>query len=212
MNENPFMAIIPREDEKVVGVNKQKIKELLAKAKNKWTIFIVSGDYGSGKSLILAEIEKALKGFRIEHMIYSKEMIAGVRGLKGKKKLAVTIDKFDLAETSKDESFRGVLDLIAEAAESGIIFLISTTPKILSRAFSLSQKFKNVAIVYDVPPLNYEEARELVVARLNEARTKKSESLEPLTEAELREIWRKSNGNPRMILLLCAQFYDLKRS
>lgn len=210
MMENPFMSIIPREEEKAVGVNKQQIKELLNKNKGKWTVFIVSGEYGSGKSLVISEIEKQIKGAKIEKIIYSREMGSGIRALREKKKIVVEIDKFELSETTKDETLRVLLDTVANVSEGGVTFIISVTPKTLSRLFSLSQKFKNTSIVYNMPPLSYEEAREMVVSRLNEVRNKDSASIEPFTDAELKEIWRKSNGNPRLILLLCATMFDLK--
>ena len=56
----------------------------------------------------------------------------------------------------------------------------------------------------------FHEVKELVLSRLNEVRTTKTNDLSPFNERELTDIWKKSRGNPRMILLILANFYDIK--
>jgi predicted ATPase len=94
--------------------------------------------------------------------------------------------------------------------EAGASFVISVNPKTILRLFDINKEFKNLSDIHTIKPLIFPEIKELVSSRLNETRTKKSDSLAPFNEEDIREIWKKSRGNPRMVLLILANLYDIK--
>ena len=61
MEKNPFLSIIPRKSEEMIALKEdvQDIREL-TKDFEKGKIIFISGDYGSGKSMVIKELEKNL--------------------------------------------------------------------------------------------------------------------------------------------------------
>ncbi|HLE06801.1 MAG TPA: hypothetical protein VI790_05575, partial [Candidatus Nanoarchaeia archaeon] len=59
-----------------------------------------------------------------------------------------------------------------------------------------------------IPLLPFDDAKKLVLMRLNSVRKEPISDLSPFTEKELRMIWKKSSGNPRLLLLLLMPLYD----
>ncbi|MCD6547237.1 MAG: ATP-binding protein [Nanoarchaeota archaeon] len=217
--ENPFYSIAHKGDEKIImpASEIKKIKDLAKKVCKNNILFVV-GEPGSGKSLVEKELEKAIpKNYGVRKLLFTVDLLNELRALPSevvlrKKKFIVFIDKFELSDVVDDKKLKKILDVISETSKAGVGFVISCLPQTLARVFEISDELKKSSIVYNVPRLTYEQAKMLVISRLNSVRKKKSNSIEPFTEHELKSIWRTSNGNPRMILLLCANIYENKKS
>jgi len=211
--QNPFLYITPRAEEDIVNM-KELMNNLDGYIKNlkNGGIIILSGTYGSGKTLILNHLKRKLskRKVSIESIDFNLNTKDKIRSIKGKKILM--IDRFDLADTLKNDELNELLTSINEISERSVIFIISIIPELITRIFSLNEKFKDKAKIFEVSALGLNETRELIVSRLNEVRKEKSNSTEPFTEDEVKKIWEKAKGNPRMILLLCSTLYDLKMS
>lgn len=216
MNKNPFLSIVPRKTENIVALDKEvKQAKKMAKGIEKGKILFISGEYGSGKSLILKKLEKA-----IPKKVEKKEFIANIdlmNDLKGlpmeeamHKKLVVYIDRMDLIEVMKKKQVDRIVEMIIVGSEASVGFIISITPRVLNNLFKRYPDLKNKSSVYEMKPLSLKQTKELVLSRLNESRKKKSKKFEPFTKEEIEYVWKKSKGNPRMILLICATLYDAK--
>jgi len=215
MVENPFLSIIPRKDEKLIGI-KEDVDEIIKKLSDfeKGKILFISGEYGSGKSLVVRELEKRLEGkFEKFKFLTNTELIHNLRNIPTEKsiekEILVFIDRMDLLDVMKETDIKKILELISELSRMGVSFVISVTPKVLDMIFKNSD-LKEKSIVYEMKPFTLEQTKEFILNRLNEARIEKSNDLSPFSEKEVEMIWKKSKGNPRMILLLCATLYDAK--
>jgi len=216
---NPFFDIEHKGDEDII-LNKQniaKIKEITKELVKKSGILLISGEHGSGKSLVENEIECDLpKSYKIKKFEFSKDLEAELRGIPlatlRQKKLIVEIDHFELSEVIDDHKLKRILDMIEISAKSGVGYILSCTPETLERIQEVSPSFKRTAKVYRTPSFTFEQAKQIVISRLNAVRHKKSNSIEPFTEYQLKSVWNKSNGNPKMILLLCGTLYDALNS
>lgn len=212
---NPFLYIVPREEEKLV--NKEFLEDLKKKVDKVFKggcIIILNGEYGSGKTLLADKVkEYILKNEKIElkYFFFVPQIAAQIKNLKEKEKeIFVIIDGFDLIMGVDDEVKKEILSEIYNKIESGISFLITCNEKTKNEIFEIFPKLKEKSEVLKIPPLSYEETKKLIIERLNEVRKEKSNSLEPFSEAEVRRIWERSRGNPRMVLLLCSSLFDAK--
>lgn len=212
---NPFLSIVPRKGEKLIGVSDNTLKNMIADVAKGRKILLVSGDYGSGKSIVTDKIEKNLpENIKQEKWMFSVDLANHIRSLPMEKaierSIVVFIDKFELSEVVDDKTLMKILELLVEMTKAGASFVISLTPKTIVRLFDINPALKGMSEIHSIKPLIFPEIKELVVSRLNEVRVKKSNDLAPFTEKELMEVWKKSKGNPRMILLILANFYDIK--
>jgi len=211
--DNPFIHIVPRESEELIDrlallsalIN--STREILESG----GILVLQGEPGSGKTLLISKVKKEFgKKTRIKELILTKGLINELRGVE--KNELVIIDKFELCEGFKKEELRGLLEKIVSLSNEGVSFLIKITPNALTKCEKASGDFKERIKVYSMPRLSLEQGVELVKARLNEVRRKRMDSLHPFTKAELRKLWERADGNPRMLLMLCAMLYDQKTS
>lgn len=213
---NPFMNITPRDNESMIGRKAfyEYIKSGTEKALNGEKIIIISGDYGSGKTIIIDRLIRLLEKNKIEviELSVTKNILNDLRDLpmEKDKDIFVIIDRFDLTEGFEKKDLTKLLDFIEELAVQGLTFLIKTTQSALKRARPLSNNFTSRLLVHHLPMLDYTFARQMVIDRLNESRKIQNDLLEPFTDEELRTIWKKASGNPRMVLMLCASLYDQK--
>ncbi|MDD5182198.1 MAG: hypothetical protein PHC66_03440 [Candidatus Nanoarchaeia archaeon] len=215
MNANPFLSIVPRKGEKMFGISEKNILLMAEGVSKGRKILLISGDYGSGKSLIAEKIEKNIdSNVKIEKWMFTVDLANQLRSLPIeealKRKVAVFIDRFELSDVMDDTSLIKILKLIVEITKMGVSFIIDITPKTIMRLYDLNPEFKNISELYTVKPMIFQEVKELVLSRLNEIRTTRSSDISPFTERELMDIWKKSHGNPRMILLILANLYDIK--
>jgi type II secretory pathway predicted ATPase ExeA len=214
--ENPFLDIVHKGDEKVIlnESSKKKISSLSKELAKKHNIIFVVGEFGSGKSLIVSQIEKSLpKKFEKVKLVFSMELINELRSFPSdkivKKKLVVFIDRFELSDAIDDKKLKRMLKVIYDTSMAGVGYVITCTPATIARIFSLFDEIKSRSKVYNVPPLTLEQTKKLIIERLNKVRKKKSNSIEPFTTSQIKHIWGASKGNPRMILLLCASLYEI---
>ncbi len=126
-----------------------------------------------------------------------------------KSKKIVSIDKFELSDVLSDTKLIKLINILLAKSKSGVGFIISCTPQTIVRLFSLSDKLRQYSKVFNVPKLTFNQAKQLIIIRLNNIRKQKSNSLSPFNEHQIKDIWKTSNGNPRMILLLCASLYEI---
>jgi hypothetical protein len=202
MEGNPFLEIHPKKEEKLFGITPGLIKEYVKKLTVPGTIVILSGGFGAGKSVVALKIEKELKKINKVKLICSPDLVQGLMNTKKKGKTVVFVEKFYLCLALGERSIKRIIDTIGEMAGKGFSFLITATPELAATIPQLSDKLKGV-VSFELPPLSLEDAKRLISARLGG-------KLDPFTEDEVRHVWRTSNGNPKMILLLCASLYDAK--
>lgn len=215
MNTNPFLSIVPRKGEKMFGISEKNILLMADGVSKGKKLLLISGDYGSGKSLIAEKIEKNITSdVKIEKWMFTVDLANQLRSLPMeetvRRKVAVFIDKFELSDVIDDKALAKILELIVEITHMGVSFIIDVNPKTVMRLYDLDAAFKNLSELYTVKPMIFQEVKELVIARLNEVRTTHGHDLAPFTERDLMDIWKKSHGNPRMILLILANLYDIK--
>ena len=213
---NPFLEISHRGDEKVImdAQSIKKIKTLSKELTKSNIILFIVGEPGSGKTLSEKEIEKNIpKRFEKKKLIFSLNLINELKSIPAektlKKKIIIFVDKFELSDVIKDEKLKKILNLIINTSKTGVGYVITCTPATLARLFGLSDKLKIYSKVYSVPALSLEQAKKLITSRLNIIRKKKMNSIAPFTASQIKNIWKTSKGNPRMILLLCASLYEI---
>ncbi len=211
---NPFAYITPRENEKIidrVGVYKgleSKILETLEKG----SIILLEGDYGSGKSLLVQKLNANLKEkIKTISLNFTGTILNDLRKLplEKKREILVIIDRFDFIKSLNENDFKKVLDLIIELKNRGLSFLLLLNKQTIQVIEKTSRKFKKESYVISIPPLDYRFSKELILSRLNEIKNKKGSSI-LFSEKEMKEIWRNSRGNPRMLLLLCENLFERK--
>ena len=197
MPENPFLYIVPKEEEKLIefeGINVENIVEEI----NKGGIILIVGEHGSGKSQLIRELIKRTNGKLIG---FTTNIIDEIRNTKEK---ILYIEDFDLINGFSVEKQKRIISLISDKSEMGTTFVIECTPSIAKRF-----KFKNEREFY-MPKLTLDAAKKIIIERLNTVREEKSNDISPFTEKEIEEAWKKSNGNPRMLLMLLSTLYDIK--
>lgn len=215
MNTNPFLSIVPRKGEKMFGMSEKSILLMAEGVSKGKKLLLISGDYGSGKSIIADKIEKNLASdVKIEKWMFSVDIANQLRSLPMeealRRKVAVFIDKFELSDVMDDKTLMKILQLMVDITKMGVSFVIDVNPKTVMRIYELDDAFKSLSELYTVKPLVFHEVKDLVLSRLNEVRTTKTQDLSPFSEKELMDVWKKSQGNPRMILLILANLYDIK--
>jgi hypothetical protein len=213
VEQNPFLFIVPRKKEEVI--NQEFAKDLKRTAKEclrRKELIILEGAYGSGRTLYSRLVEKDLKRrkVRVHFLRFSQLIHDEIRTLPTGKRIFVIIDDFDLSDAMKDSSLREILRSIIERTKLGTSFMIACTPDTRERLLSLEPELSIYARVLKIPPLSFERTKDLVISRLNEVRRRPSKSLEPFTEKEIEDVWRRADGNARLILLICSSLYDIK--
>jgi type II secretory pathway predicted ATPase ExeA len=214
--ENPFLSIVPRRNEKIIDMVSivKELRELVTEALKGDVLIVLKGGYGSGKTLISEHLAKFLKKKNVEvrRLTCTQEIMDDIRAIpdEHKKDIFVVVDGLEVCMGMGEVMTNKLLDLLMERSSKGLTFLLECTPDVLERFCSLNRRFEKFSMVVNIMPIGYDEARELVVSRLNEIRERKSESVEPFTEDELKKYWETSHGNPRMILMLCQSMYDRK--
>lgn len=219
MVENPFLRIIPTEKERFHGEREKLFLEMVGGIKRSFEgkeIVLLNGDYGIGKSFFIQKFKEKLKkkgGFTIYSLVFTANLLSDLEPIKLRKKGSafVIIDKFDLFIFLKEEIAKKIINKILKLANKGVLFMLAFTPYSLKRLFKKFPEIKKRTQTFEVPKLGYEETKELILSRLNKARRKKSKSFKPFTEKEVEKIWTESEGNPRLVLMLCSNIYEQKR-
>ncbi len=217
--ENPFLFIVPRKEDKIYGRKEflEKVKKTVLDSLNDQVIVTINGEYGIGKTLFIERVVEGLKkrkSIKVFYFDFNLNTLNDLRNLPTekelKKQIVVVIDRFELILSLSDILQKKILEMMVELCEAKITFIIATTDDLLKKIKSIEPRIKRYFKVLDVPKMSFEEAKELIVSRLNEIRPRKSDSLEPFTLKEVKHIYKVAKGNPRMILLLCASLLEEK--
>ncbi len=187
MTKNPFLSIVPSEEEEFVEVI--NLNEVESKIKENSIVLIV-GEVGAGKSHLIQEIKKRLGG-KILH--FSGKLLDEIREAKDG---ILYLEDFDLIHGLPKEQQNKLIELIKDKANMGVKFVIEVTPK---------TELDLPAEKIEIPKIDFETAKKIVEQKL------KAEGAEnPFSEEEMKKIWKKSGENPRLFLMLLATMYDLK--
>ena len=213
---NPFVAITSSDKDKVVDRIKEKIEIQLHinDAVNSGKLIILKGAPGVGKSTIinwiLKDIQKA-KGVEVLKEEFTPSVYNRIRGLNinPTKKMLVILDDFNNVEMLDSASQKKVLGLVNDLARRMGVLLIENRTEGVEKDFKkLGNKFQR----YELGGLSYSDLKQVIVNRLNEVRDVPTDHLDPFTEFEYEKIYKKSGGNPRIALLICASLYDQKET
>ncbi|MDD5417880.1 MAG: DUF2791 family P-loop domain-containing protein [Candidatus Nanoarchaeia archaeon] len=216
--KNPFVSIAPSDNEKFYGSRKQFFNTLsnavdanIAVDENK--LVVLMGGYGSGKTFFLEKLkEHASKKKILSYIFYFtpalySQLKDDIVFPKSKTDIIVIIDRFEFSEYMKEDYVKKVLNLLDEMrSKKNVVFVISTVEDNWKKLVKKYKSLKN-SEVYKVPGLIFSEAVELVKSRLKKVSKR---GLYPFTKQDIKKIWDESNGNPRMMLMLCYEIFEQK--
>jgi len=218
---NPFLYITPRDKESLVGrtgfleIIEKKILESLDKS----AVIAVNGEVGIGKTMFIEKVisklesRKDIKVFKLDFNLNTLNDLRSIPTEKElQKQILIVIDRFELILSLTKEIQQKVLEVLANLCEAKVTIILATTTGLISKIFEINHNVKKFFNVLNVPYMNFEEVKKLVVSRLNEVRKEKSDKIEPFLKEELDMIYKNSKGNPRMVLMLCASLYEKKVS
>lgn len=210
-NKNPFLFIVPRKKEEIISKElfnefKEECKKAISESK---TFIIIQGGYGSGKTLFLNKLTESIKGEILSYLL-SNDLPNQLEVIEPKKGLVVAIDSFDLITGLSHEGVDRVFQSISNLLDNKAIVIITCRKATLRFVLKQNPLLRSKLKVVNLKPLDLEDAKDLARARLNEVREIRSEALEPFNGEEIRHIWKKVNGNPRMLLLVLSSLYDEK--
>jgi len=210
--ENPFLHIVASGEEEVIGKDFKefldKLKKEIPKLLGKERIIFILGEPGSGKSLIIKKVCQNLKKSKLKLLNFNPKILQDFRDLKDKE--VVVVENFHLIEAMKKKDAEEVVRKIIERTEKGNTFILEASRDTLEFLRSINKDLKKYEEVFEVPRLREEDIYEFILSKLKSAHGKKIKSIEPFDKHDIAQIWRKSRGNPRMILLLAQTLYDIK--
>jgi tRNA A37 threonylcarbamoyladenosine biosynthesis protein TsaE len=205
---NPFENIVPRDNE--LMVNEQSINVIADKIKERIKnnrLIILEGSYGIGKSLYLDRLFKRLKTKK-DLIEFSDTIISVLESKVPVKNKTFFINNFDLIQGLNEKQLIRLTEVITKHLNEGVIFVVACRKDTVNLLLKINPLFHSKVNRLRLPSLSFNETKELIINRLNEARKKKSDSLSPFTNDELKLFWDKSKGNPRMLLLLLNPLYE----
>lgn len=205
---NPFEQITPRAEELMIneGFLKELSKKIKEQIKNK-RIIIIQGDYGTGKSLYLNRLYDRLNTKK--DLIPFNEMITNVLVNKVPvKNKSLFIDDFDLIKGLSDDGVFDLAESMINLIKQEMIIVIACRKESIKRLFYINPLIQSKSQKIRVPRLNYTQATELILKRLNETRRKPTDDLDPFTKQEIKIVLQKADGNPRLLMLLLKPLYE----
>jgi ABC-type lipoprotein export system ATPase subunit len=170
-------------------------------------LIILEGDYGSGKSLYFNRLYKRLKTKK-DLIEFSDGIITVLESKVPVKNKTLFINNFDLLHGLTEPQVIKLSALIVKLLDEEMIILIACRKDTVNLLLKANPLLHSKVNRVKLPGLSFDEARELVINRLNESRKKKSNDLTPFNKNELELFWHKSNGNPRMLLMLLSPLYE----
>ncbi len=189
MARNPFLNIVPSEDEPFIET--LNMNEVEAKLRNN-NILLIVGEVGSGKSHLILELKRRFGG---KVIYFSSKILDEIREVK---EGIVYLEDFDLINGFPKEFQDKLIQLIKDKSELGVKFVIEITPKV-------EKKLNIQAERIEIPKIDFELAKKIIEQKLQKEGVKNV-----FDESELKNIWKKSGENPRLFLMLLATMYDLK--
>ncbi len=207
---NPFIQIVPREEEDLINEEfvKRAAKEIKETIKSK-RLIIFTGEPGLGKTHYLKRVHKRLKSKK-DFLLFDEMLAKRLNNYVRVGNKTLFIDNLDLSEGLNDEYLFKLLDEMSELLEGKVIMVTALTERNYKRFLRINPLLRVKTKRIKLPRLTHDEAVKLIIKRLNEARMNKSDDVSPFTKQELREIISKCNGNPRMILMLLGRIYELR--
>jgi len=205
---NPFNNIVPQADELLV--NEDLIKEMSERIREHIALkrlIVVEGEYGSGKTHFLTRLYSRLKTKK-ELLDFTDVITKVLEAKVPVKNKSIFIKNFDLSVGLNDEQLTALGDVLLKSINAGVIIVISARKATVRRLFKINPLLMSKHQRIKVQPLPFDDAKKLVLMRLNSVRKEPISDLSPFTEKELRMIWKKSSGNPRLLLLLLMPLYD----
>jgi hypothetical protein len=206
--KNPFELVVPRTDE--LMVDEKELKEASEKIKEKIDnkkLIVIEGDYGSGKSLYLKRLYERLKTKK-QLFSFNEAIVVALETKVPVKKKTLFIKSFDLMQGLSDDRLFRLTNAMLELLKKDMMILITCRSDTLKKLYKINPLLRSRTNRIRIPKMTYEDARKLVINRLNEARKEKQDSLSPFSDKELKKVWRKSKGNPRLLLLLLRPLYE----
>ncbi len=206
--DNPFSVIIPRDNDYLI--NEDDLKKIYEKIREKIKerkLIILVGDYGSGKSIYLKRLFKRLKTKK-EILYFTDAIVPILENKVPVKNKTIFIDDFDLMQGLGEKQRERLTEAMLKLISSGMIIIIACRKDTLKALFETNPLLRSKSQHYKIPKLTFDEVKKLVIHRLNMARSTETSSIEPFTEKELRMIYHKSGGNPRLVLMLLSPLYE----
>jgi len=199
---------VPRDDEIMVneGFLTEVAERIKSRVKNN-RLIILEGDYGSGKSLYFNRLYKRLKTKK-DLIEFSDGIITVLESKVPVKNKTLFINNFDLLHGLTEPQVIKLSALIVKLLDEEMIILIACRKDTVNLLLKANPLLHSKVNRVKLPGLSFDDARELVINRLNESRKKKSNDLTPFNKNELELFWNKSNGNPRMLLMLLSPLYE----
>ena len=97
---------------------------------------------------------------------------------------------------------------MANLCESKITLILTTSDDLLKKMAKMDAHLKKYFKVLNVPPVSLDEAKKLIISRLDEVKKTGKGTIKPFTENEVEKIHKNAKGNPRIILMLLASLYE----
>lgn len=213
MNEgNPFLHIVASGEEEIVGRDfkefLKKLKKEIPKLIGKERIIFIVGEPGSGKSLVIKKICDFLSNCKPKTLNFHLKILQDLEGIQEKE--IVVIENFHLIEAMKKEDANKIVEKLIEKTEKGNTFILEVSEDTIEFLRSVNKDIKRYEEVFEVPKLREEDIYEFILSKLKIAHGKKLKGIEPFSKEDIAKIWKKSGGNPRMVLLLAQTLYDIK--
>jgi archaellum biogenesis ATPase FlaH len=218
ININPFLFITPRDkSDELIGRFDffEKIKKTVLESLDKPVIVTINGDFGIGKSLFVKKAMQDLsakKNLKLFYLDFNLNTLNDLRNMPTEKKIGkqivVLIDRFELLLSLSNNLQEKIVKLMNNLCEAKITLIITTSDDLLKKMAKMEAKLKKHFKVLNVPPINLNEAKKLIISRLDEVRKNNKGSIKPFTENEVKKIHKNAKGNPRIILMLLASLYE----
>lgn len=211
---NPFISITYSKNDTIVNRVDDRLELLLLvnETLDHGGVIILKGSPGVGKSTVIGILEGELSKAKNIDLIkeeFTPVVYNKLRNMQNKsgRRLLVILDDFNNIEMLDKLGQQKVIDLIYNMSQNMAIMLIENRDEGVETVFKKQGKLFNK---YQLDGLKKEEMKQLIINRLNAVRQTKSDSLDPFTQAEFEKIYKKSEGNSRIALLICSALYDKK--
>ncbi|MFA5303608.1 MAG: hypothetical protein WC393_03670 [Candidatus Nanoarchaeia archaeon] len=218
INVNPFLFITPRDkSDELIGRFDffEKIKKTVLESLDENAIITINGDFGIGKSLFVKKAMEDLsakKSLKLFYLDFSLNTLNDLRNIPTEKKLGkqiiVLIDRFELLLSLSSSLQEKIVKLMANLCESKITLILTTSDDLLKKMAKMDAHLKKYFKVLNVPPVSLDEAKKLIISRLDEVKKTGKGTIKPFTENEVEKIHKNAKGNPRIILMLLASLYE----